>query len=97
MVTGIVIVSSFGITNGIHKDTKLNNVVLTNIETLAESEGYVGVGVTINIDNFSIKSNRCVCKQGYCSDGAWISLRKECGSGDSDSQCSNNGHSTCGR
>lgn len=87
----VALLGGYGVTQSVNNNTDSDELTLSNLEALAHVEIdpdlYVGVKITIPIDDFSIRSNRCVCKSGYCSDGAWISFRKSCGSGDSDSYC----------
>ena len=93
----VALMVGYGVSRSMNNsNAELSNLAFANVEALADGEGdfYIGIGVSIPIDDFSIRSNRCVCKSGHCSNGAWVSFRRACGTGDSDSDC---GEYSCNR
>lgn len=80
----VALLVGYGISRSVNNsDAELSKLTLANIEALAYSEYSGGSGNILNI----FESNRCVCKGGVCSDGAFVSFRQKCGKGDSSSSC----------
>ena len=77
---------------GISKSVNNSNISLkTSSSIYAEASIFP---ITNLLEAF--ESNRCVCKNGVCSKGNFLSFRKRCGRGDSDANCAPQGSISSG-